>query len=95
MNGALSPWTNPRGASPSCVDDWPRSVARVVSRFKEAPRRRVVDLAAGLDAYRPLGGPAPSPETSPRQAGPIGPLARQAEPEDHCPGGWEVAGKVR
>jgi hypothetical protein len=43
---------DPTYASWCYIDDWSTNLERVVTLFKEAPRRRADDLAAGRDAYR-------------------------------------------
>ena len=43
---------NPTRAAWCYVEDWNTNLDRVVALLKEAPRRRVEDVAAGRDAYR-------------------------------------------
>jgi hypothetical protein len=43
---------DPTYASWCYIDDWQTNLERVVALFKEAPRRRAEDMAAGRDVYR-------------------------------------------
>jgi hypothetical protein len=43
---------DPTYASWCYIDDWNTNMERVASLFKEAPRRRAEDMAAGRDVYR-------------------------------------------
>jgi hypothetical protein len=54
LGGNCPEWVtpDPTYASWGFIDDWNANVERVVALFKEAPRRRAEDMAAGHDAYR-------------------------------------------